>query len=530
MTPPTPRRCVHAADGPFRRPTQRSCLPALRLTERAAPPPSRVPAPGAPFLGRAVGPARLIVGFVLAACGGDSMGPEIEGENVVASVRMVGARVAVELGAQHQARAEPLTADGRVLDREVSWAVRDPGIASVNGAGELRALALGATVLTATSEGVTATADVEVVATGSVATAACEYVGPGPESHVHPFAAEATTGELRAVMLFADFPDAPASEATRPLYDLMVPRAREWFEEVSGARLSLTVDAVHQWFRAPAESGTYDATTYAGHERYISDVASLADPITDFSPYDAIFIVASDRSRQALSYANPSFRFRLDGVEIRAGVTFGTDVRNSIPADYGAHVMVHETGHLIGLPDLYRYGAGTFEASTAAVGLWDIMSWTGGGAHVLAWHKWKLEWMDDDRIDCLGDASVERTVEPFDAASGRQALVIPLTGPRLFVVEARRARGFDGRLCEEGVIGYTVDVSVSGGSDPIRVRSARSDRDPALAAGRSCGPLYESSFGVGSGRISAFFDPGAGLSMEVLEDLGDGYRVRVNRY
>ncbi len=473
----------------------------------------------------------MIVSIGVVACGGDATAPEVDLDVSVASVRIIGGSVAVELGAQHLARAEPLNANGTVLSgSSVTWSTRDPDVASVSGTGELQARALGSTVLTATSEGVSATADVQVVATGSVAPDLCALVGPGPESHVHPFPVEETIGELRAIMLFADFSDAPASEVTRPLYDLTVPLAQEWFDEVSGGRFTFTVDAVHQWFRAPGVSSSYDASTYEGHERYIADIANLANPTVDFSPYDAIFIVASDGSRQSGSFANPGFRFRLDGVEIRAGVTMGTGIRSSVPAGFGAYLTVHETGHLLGLPDLYRYGAGTFEISQAAVGVWDVMSWSGGGAHVLTWHKWKLEWLDDDRVDCLGDVSVERTVEPFDALAGSQALIVPLSASRLLVIEARRARGFDERLCEEGVLAYVVDVGAAGGSDPIRLKSARADRDRTLAAGNACGPLYESSFGVGSGRISRFFDRADGVSVEVTEDLGDGYRVRVNRY
>lgn len=478
------------------------------------------------------GPACVAAGLLVAACGGDVTGPEGTDDQAVASIRMTPSIVGVELGAHHRARAEALNAAGDVLDdREILWSIDDETVATVTPDGDVHALSSGMATLKATSEGVEGTARVDVVTDGSADIAACMPLGLGPESYQRPpGGAEPPTGELRAIMLFADFPDAPGNEPTQPLYDWAVPRAQEWFAEVSKGRFALVVDHVPGWFRAPEESSSYDASTYDGHRRYIQDVADLADPTVDFSPYQAIFVVASDRSRQSGSFANPGFDFQLDGVQIRSGITFGTDLRIQDPPHYAPHLVVHETGHLLGLPDLYLYGAGSFTTAHRSAGMWDVMSWLGTGAHYVAWHKWKLGWLDQQRVDCLYAASVERTLVPFDADTGLQALIVRTQLPTMHVIEVRRARGFDGNLCEEGVLVYSVDMNAAGGSEPVRVLSARPDRDAMLAGGAQCGPLYESSYGVGGDRVAELYVPDAGLGVTVLEDLGDGYRVRVNRY
>ena len=353
-------------------------------------------------------------------------------------------------------------------------------------------------------------------------------VGPGPESILKPDFAQSSLGDLQVVMLFADFPDAPSSESTSDLYDLLIPTAQAWFSEVSGGRFSLSVDRVDQWFRATEPSGSYDWSTFEGHHIYISEVTALADPTVDFSIYDAVVIVPSSGAAQTGSNAFGAFPgsgVPLDGGEIRSAVTFRVGLHSQIAPDFGAFLTVHETGHMLGLPDPYLYVAPNWLGSQVPTGMWDPMAWLGLGTHLVTWHKWKLSWLDTDRIDCLQPASVERTVFPFDAASGTQSLILPTSERSAVVVEVRRAHGFDSRICEEGVLIYSVDAEIQDGRGPIVVRSARPDRDPALVLGGACGPLYESSYGLGGDRISVF--RGLGVTVEVLEDMGDGYRVRI---
>lgn len=65
------------------------------------------------------------------------------------------------------------------------------------------------------------------------------------------------TGELPAVMLFVDFPDAPGTETTSSLYDLLVPNSVRWFGEVSYGIMSLRVTPVHRWYRMPKPATAY---------------------------------------------------------------------------------------------------------------------------------------------------------------------------------------------------------------------------------------------------------------------------------
>jgi hypothetical protein len=56
-------------------------------------------------------------------------------------------------------------------------------------------------------------------------------------------------GPLRAVLLFVDFADAPATESAASLFERMGPAAEAWVSEVSYGRAALELDPVLRWYR-----------------------------------------------------------------------------------------------------------------------------------------------------------------------------------------------------------------------------------------------------------------------------------------
>jgi M6 family metalloprotease-like protein len=339
-------------------------------------------------------------------------------------------------------------------------------------------------------------------------------------------------GELKALMVFVDFPDAAQSESTASLYNLLVPNSLSWYTEVSYDRMSLNVTPVHTWFRMPKNSGAYgfgDGLTFEEHRAYIADAIAASDAAVDYSPYQIVYVVAAKNSAITYSpafHAYPGDGVDVDGIEIRHSATFGEDIRNVRP-NYGSYVLIHETGHLIGLPDLYEWGAPLYEALRFAGG-WDTMSFVTPGAHFMAWHKRKHGWLDPEQIVCHSNTgSVEATVTPVAVEGGVKAIVVPYSNSKAYVVEVRQPIGEDARLCDKGVLIYTVDAKVANGAGPVIVKAAHNGSDPDQID--ACGPLYDAPFDLGPGEIASYNDPAAGVSMQIISAAGDNYVIRVTR-
>jgi len=327
------------------------------------------------------------------------------------------------------------------------------------------------------------------------------------EGRSRPGTVAPAVGTLRAVLLLVHAADTTPDEsvaAPRELIEL----ARAWFRSVSYGRLALQVDTVPRWLSLPASSPEYVAD--AG--RYLADVVAAADPYVDFSEFDIVYIApASKTPATATSAILNGFGVRADGSEIKLWIPFpaGFAEAGDVP------MLVHETGHLLGLPDLYSRG------STATFHRWDVMAarWP---AELLAWHRWKLGWLDPDAVVCLtGKDSRTVTVSPLERAGGTKAVFLR-RGRQILAVEVREKSGYDASLCETGVLIYAVDQTPFKRS-PVRVYAAQRDSRPP---GRACAALWNGPFDVARGEVRKLRLPG--VRVDVLARLADGsYRVRV---
>ncbi|MEU0664170.1 M6 family metalloprotease domain-containing protein [Streptomyces lavendulocolor] len=273
-------------------------------------------------------------------------------------------------------------------------------------------------------------------------------------------------------MIFVDFPDAPATDTPGDLYEALVPGAADFYRSSSYRKLRLSVNAdTSRFYRMPASSDSYGyrrGLSSSAHERYIQDALRAVGHSVDFSGSHLLYIVPTSAAKD-ISFS-PTFMGPVqaaDGAVLARTVTFGQDMTR-----WGPKVVIHETGHALGMPDLYSFSGG---ASHAFVGGWDVMGLISGHSpDHLAWHKWQLEWLTNTQVDCVTrPGTTTHTITPVENAGGTKMTVIKTGRNRAVVVEVRSRNGLNYQSCSTGVLIYTVDTATPSGSGPVRVSDSR---------------------------------------------------------
>jgi M6 family metalloprotease-like protein len=293
----------------------------------------------------------------------------------------------------------------------------------------------------------------------------------------------------------------------------------------------LDVTPVHTWYRMSAPSSGYGfddgSLTFFEHRDYIEEAMVLADAAVDFSEFDAVYVTPSADTVLTFGAAFDAYAgtgISVDGTEIRNAVTFGEWIRTALP-NYGALSLVHETGHLLGLPDLYDLSDTGWPQTHRFAGAWDPMGELWPGGHFIAWHKEKLGWISESQILCLNDPGVtDVALTQLSSSGGLKAVVVPTGASTALVAELRTADGLDANLCDEGVLVYRVDTSVLTGAGPITVVSPNDGADPATIL--DCSLLYDAPLDLGPGESPTYTDP-SGVSFRVLTTGASSYTVRV---
>jgi M6 family metalloprotease-like protein len=342
------------------------------------------------------------------------------------------------------------------------------------------------------------------------------------------------TGHLRGLIVPIDFSDAPATRTVDFYRGVLVPPATNWYREASFGRLSLDLSVFPRWVRMSRPIDDYGLQNCCPSGRiksFFQELVAAIDPEVDFTQVDAIYAIAPESAGPHMSILLfrrwPGDGITADGRELRWGVVGNGNFRSADTAYLLSHYAItHETGHLLGLADLYGRECPTCPDTHDWVGAWSMMDWSNPpAAHFLGWDKWLLGWLDPQQIVGLTQpGQVELTLAPIETPGGPKLVVVPTSGSTAYVVEVRAKAGEDVDLCKTGVLVYSVDSSVMNGRGPVRIRQAQPS-DPAR--GTECGPIWNAPFGLGPGEVSSYED--AAVKVEVVQTDGTNYTVRVTR-
>ncbi|MFI5620758.1 M6 family metalloprotease domain-containing protein [Streptomyces sp. NPDC051567] len=345
-----------------------------------------------------------------------------------------------------------------------------------------------------------------------------------------------STGEVRALNLMIDFPDAKGEGTAADRMAEFFPQTSDWFRTSSYGRLSYRAEApVTGWLRMPMPFASYGierGSPYEpGYRQLVEHIVKAADSEVDFSRYDLVNILVTPNAGPSALDTVLSVTFSgnneapvADGVPL-ANTSFVYSRQDDGSGSYretGYRVLPHENGHVFGLPDLYTADGGS------AVGHWDIMSedW-GANNDLLGWHKWKLGWLDGTQISCAAKPGIsDHVLSPLAVEGGTKLAFVPLSESSGYAVEVRTRAGNDEAVCKPGVLIYKVDSEVDTGRGPVTVTDSAHASGGCTRRPNVHAELSDAPFRPGE----TFTDETSGISISVVGELRNGsYQVRITR-
>jgi hypothetical protein len=225
-----------------------------------------------------------------------------------------------------------------------------------------------------------------------------------------------------------------------------------------------------------------------------------------------------------------------DGRTVPGGVAIFT---------YQAHLgtLFHDIAHVLGgvrdgrrlVPCLYDHDLQarpgplreTFEDALVNMGFWDPMSchyWRRDAPPpgISSWTMLRLGWLDDSRVRTVrAGEEAEVVLGPLRDASARtNAIRIPISASRYYLVENRQPLGYDRNLPGSGVLVLYADDAVAEcrhGQAPVKLVDAR----PSLP--RLEGAAFDAA------EQNVFRDAANRVTVRIEEQVGDAFRVHVSR-
>jgi M6 family metalloprotease-like protein len=274
-----------------------------------------------------------------------------------------------------------------------------------------------------------------------------------------------STGKVRNLFLFVDFPDNPSTSSTKKFADNYFTKAKKFLEDISYGKMTPELTVSSKVFRINKNSSSYKLFNdgQGDFQGLAQDALNAADNDIDFSNFDLVTIVPPANTKQiktagALTGGSELLKTKDRNFSSAIGIG-GNKLSNFNQPGFGWSFYAHEFGHVLGITHPFKYVEGKPGP------IWDLMG--NGGTSVpefIGWHRFILNWLGEKEIVCLSKDSkgtVEQTLKPLNSKeAGKKLLIKPLSATQALVLEVRRQSVFDKLTPNEtGVLVYLVDVT-----------------------------------------------------------------------
>jgi M6 family metalloprotease-like protein len=263
-----------------------------------------------------------------------------------------------------------------------------------------------------------------------------------------------SSGVSNIQLVAVDFSDAVGTAEELTAADTQISEYNKWFAFTSKGSLSFNWQYPKRWLRMsrPTQSYALKKGDPATVLPMAQEIVSLADPFTDFSNSDFVFVLFP-KTIQGLNDGIGMHNWRVETAEGPVKNLFGGAeyfYKNSYEL---WSFWIHEWGHPMGL-------AGHSPRSNLS-----IMDDQNGRSVVLnVWDTFFAGWMGADELYCMPStqSTLETQLIPLERLQrGMRGVIVPISATEALVVESHRAEGWGARLGAGtyGLLVYYVDTT-----------------------------------------------------------------------
>ncbi len=313
---------------------------------------------------------------------------------------------------------------------------------------------------------------------------------------------------IRAATFYVDYPEYPGKDI---FPETNVDSVQAFYDQWNKGTVHFApMVYLKSWKRHPR---MVSATDKVPNGNEIKKTFMSQSPETDFSDFDVthtIFPEIPNYVRANVSGASYPFN---EKTQYLSNISIG----NGVYKDPNYHrTMIHEYGHVFGLPDLYYENTIDDRSEvvhTNAVGGWSLMADLGSKRFFL-WELYYLGWLSEAKMKYLYESSWEGEVSRHEKGNGLSLIIIPENTTGIYHTSFYCIEVPEKPLPDytEGVLIYHVDTRVKTLSLPIKVMKQRLSE------------TWEAPLNVGD-ELSE----GMPFTVKVLSKTNEGYKISITR-
>ncbi len=312
-----------------------------------------------------------------------------------------------------------------------------------------------------------------------------EYVTPseGPCKKINP-----VIGDKKALVLLIEFNDKKNSTPTQHFQDLLFNldlqySMKNYYLEASGNKLTIDGYVNDEWFVSNYDRSKYVDTNlvngrFIKAQNLVREAVQAAKTRHDFNFSDfakdgeielliVIYAGSGMDTKLDAKFIRPHTDVLEDPIEVEEGIwAKNYSIIPELPID-DVGIFCHETGHHLGLPDLYKDGYSTIVGGWCLMGVGDQNNGGRTPALLSAWCKIYLGWTTPKTITGKPQVQTIPAVNhPDNYNEIYKIFVTGTNGKEYFLIENRQQKGFDQGLPASGILIWHINENQCLYSEP----------------------------------------------------------------